>query len=294
MSNNKYNAMLADYDVNLIDTEVTAKVNDIVEKGKANRTPEVLRYLLSTVEMTTLSVTDSDESVLKLVEKVNAFFGAHPELTPFATICVYPNFVKLVQDSLEIEGITVACVTGAFPSAQSFIEIKTTETALAVRDGAEELDMVLSAGRFLSGDYETVCDEIEEIKAACSGRPLKVILETGALQNTANIKKASLLSMYSGADFIKTSTGMIAVSATYEAAYAMCQAISEYYKKTGRKVGVKISGGVKTVEDAVAYYSIAKAFLPEEWFTENLFRIGTSRLANPLISEILGEETKAF
>lgn len=285
--NDKFHQAVAEYNTDLCCKETKAACQAIIgEQAEQYRTPEGLRYLLSTVEMTTLAITDSDESVLRMVEDTNALFERHPDWKPYATICVYPNFVRLVSESLEVEGIKVACVTGAFPSSQTFLEIKTIETALAVNSGADEVDMVLSVGRFNSGDYETVFDEIAEIKAAAAGRPVKVILESGIHSCVSSVKKAALLSMYAGADFIKTSTGMLPQVATPEAAYAMAQAIKEYYDKTGIRVGLKISGGVRTVEDALAYYAIARHFLSQEWFDQGLFRIGTSRLAQPLIAAI--------
>ena len=291
----KIEQAFAKYNLCLNDEEVHAAVTRLLEQKKAQYdTAEVRRELLSTVELTTLKVTDSQESVLQFTERVNRFADEHPDLPHLATVCVYPNFAKFVSVSLEAEGVEVACVSGGFPSAQTFIEIKTTETALAVHDGATEIDMVLSVGTFLSGDYETCADEIAEIKAACSERPLKVILETGALQTASNIKRASVLSMYAGADFIKTSTGKIEPAATPEAAYVMCQAIKEYHKETGIRIGFKAAGGVSTVDDALTYYTIVREMLGKEWIDENLFRIGTSRLANLLVSEILGTECKPF
>ena len=291
----KIEQAFAKYNLGLNDEEVHAAVTRLLEQKKAQYdTAEVRRELLSTVELTTLKVTDSQESVLQFTERVNRFADEHPDLPHLATVCVYPNFAKIVSESLEAEGVEVACVSGGFPSAQTFIEIKTTETALAVHDGATEIDMVLSVGTFLSEDYETCADEIAEIKAACSERPLKVILETGALQTASNIKRASVLSMYAGADFIKTSTGKIEPAATPEAAYVMCQAIKEYHKETGIRIGFKAAGGVSTVDDALTYYTIVREMLGKEWIDENLFRIGTSRLANLLVSEILGTECKPF
>lgn len=291
----KIEQAFAKYNLCLNDEEVHAAVTRLLEQKKAQYdTAEVRRELLGTVELTTLKVTDSQESVLQFTERVNRFADEHPDLPHLATVCVYPNFAKIVSESLEAEGVEVACVSGGFPSAQTFIEIKTTETALAVHDGATEIDMVLSVGTFLSGDYETCADEIAEIKAACSERPLKVILETGALQTASHIKRASVLSMYAGADFIKTSTGKIEPAATPEAAYVMCQAIKEYYKETGIRIGFKAAGGVSTVDDALTYYTIVRELLGKEWIDENLFRIGTSRLANLLVSEILGTECKPF
>ena len=292
---NRYEEAFGKYNCHLHDEEVHAAVTRLLESKKAQyNTPEVLQELLSTVELTTLTVTDSKESVMRFTEKVNAFAEAHPELPHIATICVYPNFAGTVSETLEVEGVEVACVSGGFPSSQTFQEIKVAETALALHEGATEIDMVLSVGAFLEGDYETCADEIAEMKQVCGDYDLKVILETGALQTAENIKRASILSIYAGADFIKTSTGKISVSATPEAAYVMCQTIKEYYKETGIKIGFKAAGGVSTVDDALTYYTIVRELLGKEWIDENLFRIGTSRLANLLVQAITGSEEKAF
>ena len=235
----KYEQAFEKFDLSQTDEQVSAAVRQLVADNRDKYdNAEVLKQLLSTVELTTLKVTDSQESVLRFTENVNRFADEHPELPPLATICVYPNFAKIVSESLEADGVKVACVVGGFPSSQTFIEIKTAETALAVHDGADECDMVLSVGTFQSGDYETCADEIAEIKAACNEKPLKVILETGALKTAEAIKKASILSMYAGADFIKTSTGKIEVAATLEAAYVMCSAIKEYHALTGQYIGL--------------------------------------------------------
>ncbi len=292
---NRYEEAFSKFNLNLRDEEVHRAVEKLIADKKAQYdTDEVKRQLFGTIELTTLKVTDSQESVLKFTEKVNAFADAHPDLPHLATICVYPNFAKIVAESLEAEKVEIACVTGGFPSSQTFLEVKTVETALAVHDGATEVDMVLSVGTFLEGDYETCADEIAEIKAAAGSAPVKVILETGALQTAENIKRASVLSIYAGADFIKTSTGKIEPAATPEAAYVMCQAIKEYQALTGTKIGFKAAGGISSVSDALTYYTIVRELLGEEYIKEGLFRIGTSRLANLLASEILGEECKAF
>ena len=292
---NRYEEAFGKYNCHLHDEEVHAAVTRLLESKKAQyNTPEVLQELLSTVELTTLTVTDSKESVMRFTEKVNAFAEAHPELPHIATICVYPNFAGTVSETLEVEGVEVACVSGGFPSSQTFQEIKVAETALALHEGATEIDMVLSVGAFLEGDYETCADEIAEMKQVCGDYDLKVILETGALQTAENIKRASILSIYAGADFIKTSTGKISVSATPEAAYVMCQTIKEYYKETGVKIGFKAAGGVSTVDDALTYYTIVRELLGKEWIDENLFRIGTSRLANLLVQAITGTDEKPF
>lgn len=291
----KYEQAFEKFDLSQTDEQVSAAVRQLVANNRDKYdNAEVLKQLLSTVELTTLKVTDSQESVLRFTENVNRFADEHPELPPLATICVYPNFAKIVSESLEADGVKVACVVGGFPSSQTFIEIKTAETALAVHDGADECDMVLSVGTFQSGDYETCADEIAEIKAACNEKPLKVILETGALKTAEAIKKASILSMYAGADFIKTSTGKIEVAATLEAAYAMCSAIKEYHALTGQYIGFKAAGGIKTTAEAIDFYTVVRELLGEDYIKQGLFRIGTSRLANLLVSDILGEDVKPF
>lgn len=291
----KYEQAFEKFDLSQTDEQVSAAVRQLVVDNRDKYdNAEVLKQLLSTVELTTLKVTDSQESVLRFTENVNRFADEHPDLPPLATICVYPNFAKIVSESLEADGVKVACVVGGFPSSQTFIEIKTAETALAVHDGADECDMVLSVGTFQSGDYETCADEIAEIKAACNEKPLKVILETGALKTAEAIKKASILSMYAGADFIKTSTGKIEVAATLEAAYVMCSAIKEYHALTGQYIGFKAAGGIKTTAEAIDFYTVVRELLGEDYIKQGLFRIGTSRLANLLVSDILGEDVKPF
>ena len=286
--------MLSEYSAAESNEAVAAKVKQIEEKVEENNTLEVKKLLFSCIDLTTLKCTDSEESVLKFTEKVNEFDEKYPDIKNVAAICVYPNFAKIVSESLEVESVGIACVSGGFPSSQTFQEIKIAETAMAVHEGATEIDIVLSVGKFLSGDYEGVCDEIQELKSVCGDKHLKVILETGVLNSAENIKKASILSMYSGADFIKTSTGKESPAATPEAAYVMCCTIKEYYAKTGRKIGFKPAGGINTVKDALLYYTIVKEVLGEEWLNNEYFRLGTSRLANLLLSEIIGEEVKFF
>lgn len=291
----KYLQALDQYNTSIKDEDVKKAVEKLIaERVPENDTKEVKKFLLGSVELTTLKTTDSDESVLKFTEKVNEFEEKYPDLPHVATICVYPCFASIVSKSLEVEGVEVACVSGSFPSSQALLEIKIAETALALKDGATEIDMVMSVGKFLSGDYETVCDEISEMKATCGDRKLKVILETGCLKTAENIKKASILSMYAGADYIKTSTGKESPAATPEAAYVMCQAIKEYYEKTGIQIGFKPAGGMNTVHDALVYYTIVKEVLGEKWLTNQWLRLGTSRLANQLLSDILDEEVKFF
>ena len=291
----KYEQALRKYNLDLNDEEVKEAVAKIIaEKVPENDTPEVKRFLMGSVELTSLNTTDSEESILRFTERVNDFEATYPDLPHVATICVYPCFAQIVSQSLEVEGVEVACVSGSFPSSQALIEVKIAETALAIKDGATEIDIVMSVGKFLSGDYETLCDEIAELKAVCGERKMKVILETGCLKTASNIKKASLLAMYAGADYIKTSTGKLSPAATPEAAYVMCQAIKEYYDETGIQIGFKPAGGMHTVRDAIVYYTIVKEVLGERWLTNQWLRLGTSRLANLLLSEVTGQDVKFF
>lgn len=291
----KYHSALSKYNTALNDDEIAAKTAQLIEKHlKENDTVEVKKFLFHCIDLTTLKCTDSEQSVMKFTERVNEFVDKYPDLDNVAAICVYPNMAEIVNDTLEADNVNIACVSGGFPSSQTFTEIKVAETAMALHAGADEIDIVISVGKFLSGDYEGMCDEIEELKDVCGDKHLKVILETGALASASNIKKASILSMYSGADFIKTSTGKEKPAATPEAAYVMCQAIKEYFLETGRKVGFKPAGGINTVHDALVYYTIVKEVLGKEWLTNELFRLGTSRMANLLLSDIVGQETKFF
>lgn len=291
----KYEIALSKYNTGLEDGDVHNKVKEIIEKKvPQNNTNEVKKLLFNCIDLTTLNTTDTEEKVMKMTEKVNEFEEAFPEMENVAAICVFPNFAGLVRNTLEAENVNIAAVSAGFPSAQTFIEVKIAETALAVAEGANEIDIVISVGKFLSGDYETMSEEIQELKEACKDAHLKVILETGALGSAENIMKASILSMYSGADFIKTSTGKQQPAATPEAAYVMCRAIKEYYDLTGNRIGFKPAGGINTVHDALTYYSIVKEVLGSEWLTNKYFRLGTSRLANLLLSEIENREVKFF
>ena len=291
----KYDEALSMYQTDYNDEEInTAVKNLLASKIAENKTTAVKKFLLSCVDLTSLHTEDTDESILKMTEKVNNFVEDYGELVNVAGICVYPRFTKLVHDSIEADDVNVVVVCGDFPHSQTYTEVKVAETALCIADGADEIDIVLPVGKFFSGDYEGTCDEIEELKETCSEHRMKVILETGALKTATNIKKASILAMYSGADFIKTSTGKQMPAATPEAFYVMCKAIKEYFDNTGRKVGIKAAGGINTVDEAVGYYTIAKEILGKEWLDRNYFRLGTSRLANQLLSEIVGKDVKYF
>lgn len=291
----KYHDTVAASKVITDDAAVKNAVDEILAKHlDENMNVDVYKAIFNCIDLTTLSTTDSPQSVADFTERVNAFDNEHPELKNVAAICVYPNFAQVVRTVLDVSDVRIACVSGSFPTAQSFLEVKVAETALAVASGADEIDIVFNVGNYLDGDWEEVCDEIIEQKHACREAHLKVILETGALKSAENIRNASVLAMYSGADFIKTSTGKGYEGATLEAAYVMAQAIKEYYETTGNKVGFKASGGVSTTADAVKYYTVVKEVLGEEWLNNDLFRIGTSRLANNLLGDILGEPVKFF
>lgn len=290
----RYQEAIAASKVIADDAAVADAVSKIMEKAAENATPEVYQFLFSSIDLTTLSTEDSVKSVARFTQRVNDFDNDYPQYKNVAAICVYSNFAEVVKTHLDVEGVDVAVVAAGFPSSQTFEAVKIADVALAVEAGADEVDIVLNLGLFLDEDYEDLCDEIIELKHTAKHAKLKVILETGALKTAENIKKASILSMYSGADFIKTSTGKIYSGASLEAAYVMCECIKEYFAVSGRKVGFKAAGGVRTAEEAVAYYTIVKEVLGEEWLTHDLFRIGASSLANNLLSAMEGKEVKYF
>ncbi len=281
---NKYEEVLSKFNLNIQEKTVNKNITEILEKHfESNNTAEVKKFLYSCIDLTSLNTDDSNESVWKLTEKINDFEDSRPDMENVAAICVYPNFVSGVKEALTAD-VKIASVAGGFPSSQTFIEVKIAEVSLVVADGAEEIDIVMNAGYFFENDLENFCNEIEEIKDACRDATLKVILETGLLKTPENIKKAALLAMYSGADFIKTSTGKGYPGATPEAVYVMCETIREYHALHNRKIGIKVSGGVQTAEDAVKYYTIVKEILGEEWLTPEYFRIGASGLAEKLLN----------
>ena len=295
VKSSKIDQAFAKYNLNVDEQQVKAAVKDIIaNKVPANDNVDVKKFLLGSVELTSLHTTDTEESILAMVEKVNKFDATYPDLPHVATIVTYPNFAHLVHNTLEVDGVEIAVVSGNFPSSQTFMEVKVAETALAIKDGATNVDIVLPVGKFLSEDYEGVADDINELKQTCGEVPMKVILETCDLGSLSNVKKAAILSMYSGADYVKTSTGKEKAGATPEGVYVMAQAVKEYYNETGIKIGIKPAGGINTVMDAVTYYTIVKEVCGEEWLTNELFRLGTSRLTNLLLSEVLGKETKWY
>ncbi len=291
----KYQEALSKYDINLNDEEIHAEVEQIIaDNFDANNNADVLKFSLGCIDLTTLNPTDNEERVRLFTQKVNEFEEKYPELDNVASICVYPNFAEVVNMNLDVSEVHTTVVAAGFPSSQTFNEIKVAECALAVASGADEVDIVIGVGQFLQGAYEEMCDTISECKAACKDAIFKVILETGALKTASNIMKASILAIYSGADFIKTSTGKLEPAATPEAVLVMCKAAKAYYEQTGNKVGIKVAGGVRTPADAVKYYCIVKSVLGEEWLTKDLYRIGASSAANNLLSAIIGETVNHF
>lgn len=289
-----FNLLFEEYHCNIDDEQIKKEVEKIIkEHYDENNNVEVYKKCLNSIDLTTLNGDDTIEKVKNMVEKVNNFSEKYSSIPNVAAICVYPAMVPIVKENLK-ENVGIAAVSAGFPASQTFLEIKIAETALTIASGATEIDIVISIGKFLEGNYQEVFDEIEEIKAACHGTHLKVILETGALKTATNIKKASILAMESGADFIKTSTGKINVSATLEATYVMCKAIKEWYEKTGEMVGYKPAGGISTTEEAVKHYTIVKQILGNNWLNNKKFRFGASRLANNLLSDILGKEELYF
>ncbi|MEI8084779.1 MAG: deoxyribose-phosphate aldolase [Paludibacter sp.] len=282
------------YNCNVNDESVKIAIDNILaDHFIENGNKEVYKQCLNQIDLTSLNGTDTDAEIISMVEKVNTFKSHFPHLENVAAICIYPALVPVVKSHLT-ENVGIAAVSAGFPASQTFIEIKVAETSMAVMEGATEIDVVISIGKFLEGKYEEVYEEISELKAACRDAHLKVILETGALKTATNIKRASILAMASGADFIKTSTGKIPVAATLEATYVMCEAIKEWNEKTGAKVGYKPAGGIVTTEDAVNHYTIVKEVLGNEWLNNKMFRFGASRLANNLLSSIEEKEVKYF
>ena len=291
---NKYEELFAAYPFAMSDEQVAAQTAQLLQEHQAgNNRREVWIQCLNLIDLTTLSVDDTQEKVRTMAERVNDFPKHFPDLGNVAAICVYPAMVETVHANLTAP-VGIAAVAGGFPASQTFPEVKIAEAAMAVKAGATEIDIVLSVGKFLEGNYEEVCDEISEIKAAIGNAHLKVILETGALRSAKNIYRAALLAMASGADFVKTSTGKIAVNATPEASFVMCKAVHDWQQRTGSIVGFKPAGGVSTTDEAVAHYTIVEQILGKEWLRNDRFRFGASRLANNLLTSIQGTETRYF
>lgn len=291
---NRYEEVIAKSKVTADDAAVKAAVAKILEKTAENDNRDVYKFLLGSIDLTTLSTEDSEKSVAAFTRRVNDFENDWPQYPHVAAICVYSNFAEVVDNNLDVEGVDVCVVAAGFPSSQTFQAVKVADVALAREAGADEIDVVMNVGMFLDGNYEELCDELIELKHTAKDARLKVILETGCLGTAEKIRNASLLAMYSEADFIKTSTGKIYSGASLEAAYVMCQCIKEYHEATGRKVGFKAAGGVRTTADAVAYYTIVKEVLGEGWLNADCFRLGASSLANSILSSLEEKEVKYF
>ncbi len=274
--------------------EVAREVAALREAAAGNCKTDVYRFCYSAIDLTTLSCNDSTDSVAAFADRCMEFYSAYPDIPNVASICIYPSFVETVGLAVDGSPMRITAVAGGFPSSQTFLEVKMLEAAMAIENGADEIDIVLNVGKMLTGRYDEAANEVEVLRAEASETVLKVILETGALKTPELIRKASLLAMFAGADFIKTSTGKIDVAATPEAAVVMCHAIRDYYEHTGRRVGFKAAGGVRTAEDAALYYTIVERILGPEWLTTELFRIGASSAANNLLSAIVGREVKFY
>jgi deoxyribose-phosphate aldolase len=291
---NKFDELFRQYNCNISDESVKQEVEKILTAHFAeNNNKSVYKQCFNQIDLTSLNGTDTHAEIISMVKKVNGFKSAFPEMPNVAAICIYPALVPVVKKQLT-ENIGIAAVSAGFPASQTFIEVKVAETAMCVLEGATEIDVVISIGKFLEGNFEEVYDELTEIKTSCRNAHLKVILETGALKTAENIKKASIIAMAAGADFIKTSTGKIPVAATVEATYVMCQAIKEWNDKNGVKVGYKPAGGISTTEEAVKHFTLVKEILGNDWLNNTKFRFGASRLANNLLSSIEGKEVKYF
>lgn len=258
------------------------------------RREDVLKSLFSFMDHTSLNTTDYTDQIKLFAAKAASFRKSFPEMPDMAAICVFPNFVQTAREGLKKSGIKLAVVSASFPTSQTFLEVKVTETEIAVRNGADEVDIVIPVGPFMNKDYESVIEEITTLRQVVGESTLKVILETGLLKESDLIYRASVIAMDSGADFIKTSTGKCAVSATPEAAWIMCRAILDYYNETGIMVGFKAAGGIATPEEAMVYYNIVNNVLGEKWLCPERFRIGASRLANNILKELYPEKPLYF
>jgi deoxyribose-phosphate aldolase len=276
------------------ESEIKKGLKTVFKDSSAISDRNLMMTILSVIDLTSLNTTDNKSHIIHLTGKVNSFPSKYPGINNIAAICIYPNFVPVVKDKLTAKNVKIAAVAGAFPSSQTFRNIKIAESKMAIDAGADEIDFVIPVGAFLGNDFVSVADEIREIKEIIGDKQLKVIVESGLLGNSEQIFKASMIAMDAGADFIKTSTGKTNVSATPEAALVMCRAISYFYSETGIRVGFKPAGGIVTPGDASIYFNIIRKFLGEEWLNNRLFRIGASRLANNVLSEILGSRNDHF
>jgi deoxyribose-phosphate aldolase len=276
------------------ESEINKELKKAAASGPKEPDKRLLMSILNLIDLTSLNTTDNKSNIINFTGRVNSFQSRFTNIPNVAAICVYPNFVSVVKEKLSAKNVKIASVAGSFPTSQTFRSIKVAECKMAVDAGADEIDIVIPVGAFLGNDYAMVADEIREIKEAIGNKLLKVIVESGLLGSYELIFKASMIAMDAGADFIKTSTGKVAVSATPEAAYVMCRAVSDFYAETGIRVGFKAAGGIATIEDALIYYRIVSHCLGNEWLNNKYFRIGASRLANNILSGIAGEKHEHF
>lgn len=284
---------LKNYKLPLSAAQIELKISELKAAGKRYYKTDVLKQIFGFIDLTTLNSTDTTSKVEKMVEKVNKFPTMFTDMPNVAAICVYPALVETVKTNLKDKEQGIASVAAGFPASQTFVDVKTMESAMAVEKGASEVDIVISIGTFLSGAYQTVFDEIKAVKKAIGNAHLKVILESGVLDDPQKIWDASVIAMEAGADFIKTSTGKMDPAATLEAVYVMCMAINEFHKKNNKKIGLKPAGGISTGKQAIEYYAVVDSILGKDWLNSGLFRIGASSLANNLLSEIAALNTGA-
>jgi deoxyribose-phosphate aldolase len=283
--------MLKKYDFSVDEKYIHEKS----EEYSIGRTPDlsdtaVAKKIISFLDLTTLEGKDTKDIVIRLCGKAKTPLLGHNEIPSCAAVCVYPVFIKTVKENLKGSGIKTASVSAGFPSGQYHRNVKMLDAEMCLKDGADEIDMVISRGEFLSENYQYVFDEIKMVKNLCGNVQLKVILETGELGSSENIRKASFIAMEAGADFIKTSTGKINPAATLPATFVMLETIKEYYKITGKKIGIKPAGGIKTAKDAFRYYYLVHSILGEEWLNNKLFRIGASSLLDSLLEVLISPE----
>lgn len=291
----EYTNLLSSYAPAATEAQVAAQVAELKDLAVRNHNTEVYKFCFSAIDLTTLSCNDSEESVRAFATKCVDFYQVYPHIPNVASICIYPSFVETVGLVVDATPMRITSVAAGFPASQTFLEVKALETAMAIESGADEIDIVMNVGMILSGQYELAASEVQVIRDEMDAEIiLKVIIESGALKTPENIRTASLLSIFAGTDFVKTSTGKIDVAATPEAAVVICQAIRDYFDATGTQVGFKVAGGVKTPEDAALYYTIVEEILGEQWLTTNLFRIGASSAANNLLSAIEGEQVAYY
>ena len=290
----RYTKVIKESEVPVEMEVIKAELEKITEKLPGLRNKDTFTKIFNCIDLTTLNTDDSQDSVTDFVLRVNAFDNEYPQYPNVAAVCVYSNFAGVVRPVLEVTGVKIAVVAGGFPSGQTFTAVKVADAALAVSDGADEIDIVMNIGMLRDKNYEELCDELIEVKHAIKDARMKVIIESGALKDAEEIRNASILALWSEADFIKTSTGKVYAGASPEAAYVMCRCIKEYFEKTGNRVGFKAAGGVRSTEDALLYYAIVKEVLGDEWLSNEFFRIGASSLANNILADMMGEPGKKF